>query len=1556
MAGIEQYLSSADIHNYSNGQGSVEDSSSWISDSAKFTMSALTRGVTSAFNTIPGTVNLFGGNLGYLETDAVLSAFDDDLGAYYRANKDSVDKVGDIVGALVPGIAAVKVLNYGQRALSLLAAGRPGLSMARSIGTLPTLADTYAAKAVSSLGTNTYTKINADVVKSFAAGYAQSALEGAAFLTAAGVTMKDYSPLFDEQTPKDIAINALYGGGAVGAGIFGTVTAAQTYFKLKKAAKALDIASKPATLITETVQGTSPAVSAMVRLADQETLQANIASGKITPEFLQKAKQTSDRLNVALREDITKLGVVDDSELGGLFHAAVKGMDTNTSLAVFPDMVGIGRISSPVESVLSKKAASGLSLGIPSKNYSVKYASLLGEDAGNITNTAPEVTYLGDTLASSKAVENEVYSYKFGNLAEGIKGVKPYSVLGEGTKVITHSEIEARMIWAQQFKAKDFSLPGAVIGAEDIPLLQRALFSGAKEVKITYPGAPGVEYTLSPLELAKHLKQTKMDVANSLSSKYPTLNTATVAKMVDVRKSYLEGAVDPQNEIKDIYASYDLTADQLLQPRTAKIAYEVKPGQVQNPAGFTAAATYIKQVQNMQQQAVDNVFNNFMDSPFFSSPKSSLFERKLSDSQIYAVTREDAGAGIATAASGGYGTTGSIVENIGKSTHTALEEVTVNVSDVFAGSVNSVKSNPAAAAEIIQLQHLVRSNAPIFEYDSALGNVIDKSLPASSQNKVALNLKTLEAQEFMSSWMNHNANYLSHRQNLLAVSGIESNDLSKLIYFPGPDPKKYTHHAFVVDNSVTSTGHTSMIWAKSAEELAAKAAKVPPELNVYFKKDLNDYHTAFNSYNYQLGINENYINTALLRKGVASELNANPDIGEVMQEFMAYRMQADRSLVRDMVSLKYSKFFRELSNLGDEFTAIGTSKATSLSLRKHAEEEVQNPYMDVVKTALDITKNNEIPLWTTFNRTAENTFSKLYGAVQSIWSKSSASEEARIAEVSSKLEQAGVSSAYRDAAYSIYENHPAGKGPLSKFIATGNSVLTTTILRTDPMNALNNGIGAQVLLWDATREIVNGIKASSFDAAGELSKLAKLKVPGGGGAEILSPSKLVSGAYVNFFKSLAGSTEHEGLLQFYKDQGWIPTLFEQYKSALDTLSLTGVETVSVLGQKTKDLVKFAERWSGNNFAEEMNRFVAANVAHQITELGVKHGVMDSNQALSYINTFVNRTQGNMLASQRPLLFQGPVGKAISLFQTYQFNMLQTIFRHVGEGKNKQLGYLLGLQGTVYGASGLPGFNAINQYLVGNAEGNVSHSDLVSTTFDTAGHEAAQWLLYGASSNFLLTPDLKTNLYTRGDINPRQVTIVPVHPADVPLIGATTSLVSSLLGVAKKAIDGADLSEAFLQGIEHSQISRPLAGLAVVAQGHSTSTKGNIMAENDLYSLATLSRLAGARPLDEAIARDSYYRIQAYEGAMHSKMNTLGEALRTKITSGAGIEQGEVTGFMDQYVHAGGDQKNFIKWYQHQVKQASSSQIQQLLAHTNTPYSKYMQKIIGGSDSTVEGGN
>jgi hypothetical protein len=160
-----------------------------------------------------------------------------------------------------------------------------------------------------------------------------------------------------------------------------------------------------------------------------------------------------------------------------------------------------------------------------------------------------------------------------------------------------------------------------------------------------------------------------------------------------------------------------------------------------------------------------------------------------------------------------------------------------------------------------------------------------------------------------------------------------------------------------------------------------------------------------------------------------------------------------------------------------------------------------------------------------------------------------------------------------------------------------------------------------------------------------------------------------------------------------------------------------------------------------------------------------------------------------------------------------------------------------------------------------------------------------------------------------------------------------------------------------QGIEHNGVFRPLAGLAQISRSidnggtvFSTSSKGSILGSNDLLSLASLSRLAGGRPLDEAIVNDTMFSINSYEAVDRAKKTALAETVKTSmIGKNQYPDEDQVTEFAKQYAYLGGKQSNFAKYMMEQYTQANTPQAQILSRKLNNPLSYKIQGLMGGQE-------
>lgn len=1603
--GIPSYLVAADTHSIANGQQSFLNPASWgdrLGNAAKFVASATARAVTSTYNIAPTIGNWFGGEFEKADTETVLRNFDDNLGNYYVENQTGVDIVGDVVASLVPGLGGVKVLNWGQKALKMASAGKAGMNMARAFGTLPDKAVIYGQRAAAEISQSTaqFSWLQGNVLKSLAAGYGQAALEGAAFEIAASSVMRE-SPLFKEHDVGDVFYNALLGGGLVGGALMGSLTAASTYGIIKGKIKAIDRALNPSRMITEL--GDKAAASEKI-LAYTDDLHNTLAKpADVTDEAWTRTLERRSMVLENARRDAVHSLTGKDTQLGNLVADSLVHSNADTVYANLMGLHRIGRVGDDIaigataeELNEIKKAVGAAGFKALTAEFNdevtrrletlrgekspVRYVRLHGDDAGAVFEELPPAAFsLADTTKSADEVL-------------GIVKGKGFRVGQDWNPVaLTAQDAEARYIWARDITLAETD----VVGALDFPLLERAFELNLPSINIRNVDGTIEQLQLKSGEFLNYLENAKVTAAQRMLDDAVDVagpSTAEIARKLNVSQNYLEGTVNTSDRASDLFAMQSAaeryTQQQItkglwkadsgiiktwLQPQHAKLAYD--PAALREVNGFVLdASSYLMARRRVYEQSMDNVVSNHLAT---INPERVAQFPTIADKDILKADRYGSAPGLFTAANGDYGSLASTMQAIGNVTHALLNDIRTIVSDRFSGHVMNIATRAEDALEIATIrqqilqtpdkyvldgQRLIKKQQLDYETGLAAGKKnLKQPVFDDDTSPVQIAIKATAVRDFLADWVKHNdTSYLTPQMALRNQQGLPVKDLRGTVYFPGVDPKSMPFHAFVVDPSVTATGHTKMIWARNQNELELLVKKVPNEFKVVYKADTEEYYKALRQYDYNLGINQNYMDTALKRSGVAAPFFPQTDGVKLLQDLVAWRADADSHLARDMIAGKYAAQFKQLEKMSDQFSAAATSKAQG-KLRTVAEKS-SDPYRSYINTALDWKDAKSSPIWTAANNLAERAFQQLGAGVEDIWKSGKTDDQLR--DINAAFQQAGIQTVPYDATLELLANHQAPKPILSNFVRGMNSIMSTFMLRADPLNAVNNGLGANVLLGSETASLVRAIKQGNPEVAGELAQLAYVKIPGVPDSSMLSPTKLVTQAYNNYFRNIMGNVDAGNMRKFYEQNGWITTISQQFKDSLDSLTLAGTENAGELTKRlgraselARTLGDKAEKYTGNRFAEEMNRYVAADVARQISDLGVKAGVIDAKQQLSYINTFVNRTQGNFLASQRPLLFQGPVGQAVGLFQTYQFNMLQQVFRHISEGSKRDAAILLGLQGSIYGMNGLPAFNAINQYVVGGAAGNVNNRDITQTTFDVAGKELGDWLLYGAASNMLgiLDPDLKVNLYSRGDINPRQITVIPTNLADIPIVGFTSKFFSSVYETSQKVASGANPWSAFLQGIEHSGISRPLAGLAQVSQAfgsesgqsYSTSNKGDIVMQNDLFSIANLGRLVGGKPLDEAIARDAVYRAQSYQAARKADLNKLGEAVKTTVISGGTPSPEQLDQFMEEYVKAGGKQQQFSQWMHRIMLNTRQSTVNEMMTNMKNPHAQYLQSIMGG---------
>lgn len=1565
---VQEFVFAADNHNLGNTGTSWFDPDTWSSkfgNAGKFALSAVASGINSFYNTGVSVGNFFGADVSYNDTAAWLSGVDQDLGQYYRQNQGAIDTTGFILSSLIPGLGGVKLLNAGQTALkSAKATGMLGGNLGKAMGVLTPNTERYVNASIASLAESTSAMrlLNANTAKALGSGLWKNTLEAAAFETAVQATMFK-SPVLEQQDIKDIAINVMVGG-VLGGAIGGAFQGAKIFGKLKSSIAEEDALRAPFQNRPAFQAATSDSERIIQLSHDTDTAARPIVlkgpDGNITNNYSVNKNLYDEKVrknNNDIRASINNMAG-GDNELGNVLANTVHGLDSQTMFSSFSGAAKIARATetTALEKAQAKALAANQAVEVPVASRLVK---LIGEDAGNVVDQTPAVLSLGDLYKGKEAVLGFVRSQKF-NAKELWN---PLTLKGVNAPQVG----EARHIWAQNILEE---IPeNAQIHVFDIPLMERAYRDQMwGKIKIIAGEGPSLETIVpaSKTEFYNLLKEAKVEAANLLLEKnvlkgsIPVeVGTEGIAKIVNTRREFLEGT-HTSDEISDLFAMQDdarrynqmktdknLSGKETLEdpaflPKYAKIVYAQNDNVIATHPNIVDAMTFFKQKQVLLQDQARNVVAKNLgalaeDLPEFD--KTSFF------------TRNGSGPGLFSFENANYGTRGSTMAFIGSVTSRALTAGRDKISNYLSAPLTKLGQNLEAAIEFEGINQQITRSGKLWKLaddGSPRLQSIEKDLTVEPSFLPIANEDTLQA---IKSHINLSGSRSVTWGEISAVRG-HTNVKDPNVFRPiRPDLKQYQHFFFVRDPQVTGTGHMSMVHAASEKELAMLRERVPTNYEVLTKTDTEEFKRARGEYEYSRTLHENYIDSDLRNNGVMSNFFPKSDPGKIVDDVLQQHYRESDVVTRELIRLNYEDVFNQLQDLGESYSKMDTSKFASS--REMIEATANNPYFNYMKTALNISKAPEMGLLYSFNKTLDSAVSKAVGSIRDTFAPMTSKEE--LGKINAALDKYGIKPAYYDASLHLLANHTAPRGELTKFVRGANSILSLFTLGLDPLNSLNNAIGSNILRMTELKHLTRAINEGNANVAGELGALSKILTPGTGD-QILAPSKLVGSAIKNFW------ADDGALMARYKADGYIKDRVEQLKLLVDDFTLKGTESVKDLNARMDSgfgrakalfdqVQEKGEKLSANKLAEEFNRFISADVMRQITDVGVKNGIIDAQTAKAYINTFVNRVEGNILAAQRPLVFQGPIGQAIGLFQSYQFNLLQQLFRYTNEGTAKDLGMLLGLQSTLYGLQSLPAFQFINTHVVGQLSGNQQHRDAYDTVYGTVGRTAGDWLLYGIPSNLL-----QANIYSRGDINPRQITILPTNMQEIPLVSGWGKFLTNMKGTVSNIAGGGDVWNSLLQGLEHNGVSRPLSGLAQVLSGIgtgqtiTTSQNGSILASNDVFSWASAVRLAGGRPLDEAITNDAMFRVKSYEAARKQDMASLAERVRTTLVHGQ-IDQtpAEMAAFQERYAYLGGKQANFNKWMMGLYKDANTEQSVQLKDSLNNPFSYKMQLLMGGEE-------
>ena len=1178
---------------------------------------------------------------------------------------------------------------------------------------------------------------------------------------------------------------------------------------------------------------------------------------------------------------------------------------------------------------------------------------------GNSYTARPGSLNMADVVARAKnetvkdALERAIQQQKFS--------------LGQGVRELGADAAELRYQWAEKnFSgkvAKETFEEGAVTW-DDLPVLQALSKTDFETLAVDF-GDDVLD--MSKAELKNHIKNTKDRLAKDMAGS-GKLSTDEIARTLDINPQALEG---------DLGKAKDWMSDSVMFHRDSLRSAGINPDMPRHVVAlkditFASGPMELDALAYMKSEA------KLVEMRRFESVKVALGEdwanryvQITEDDMLRGATRLGGGPGIVSSTLGEHLSLEAKSAYAGSLTASLRKRFRETTEEYMGSYANQLVNDPQVAVKFsaINAETLATTEKyAIGEYNGQVGLVstkLKKYMEAVAKADDPTMIAKPNYQEGARGFISFGGDQklegiicahitkwdeLEAKVGLVKVARGEAVGNYAGMFRPvRPDPKDFQYFAFVRDKTITGAGQVRMVQATSGKELKQLVEGIDrSRFDVVMKADSEAYHKAVKDYEYDETMHEIYFDTGKASKGRTSPFYPMTDPQAIARNLMNVHVRHADYMVRESVKTMYEPVFAELDKLGAQFTKAQTSKFTGFG--RFGAEKTVNPYTSYGKMILDVPQEELMPTYLGVTQKLDKAFSEVHDKVRDIFMSKG---EQGIDEAYRTMTEAGFNTSYLGAADGLYNliNKQVSKGMLSKYIRAVNVVLGTTMLRSDMFNAINNKLGSVILDSTELNYLVREIGAKT---EGKVGALAKMELVTPTGDKIRSPSKLLAEGQAKFFSK---DPEIVAFKKELEEQGIISSLGKVNDALINDMTFTGSETDALMSQKIKGMIdkakvlgEKAEKWTGNKFAEESNRFTTAYAVKQITDEAVSQGVISPQEAWTVIRSHVDRVHGNIIASQRPLLFQGPVGQAFGLFQSYQFNLMQQLFRYVGEGSKKDTLMLLGMQGSMYGMHGLPGFEFMNTHIVGSASGNKEHRDIYDSVYGVAGKEVGDWLLYGAPSNLL-----GMALYTRGDINPRHPTILPTDPTKLPQWEIPAKALGNLRDTFKMYGDTGDAWASIVRGIERNGFSRPLGGFGAMLQGYTTTGQGNISYAGptewglDMATVTHMARLGGAKPLQESVINDQMYKLDTYAAADLAKRKDLGKNLKSVMTGGKEPSAEALSEAMDKYVEYGGKQKNFARWMGELYRGANEAQANAIANNLKDPKSQRMQIYMGAED-------
>lgn len=807
------------------------------------------------------------------------------------------------------------------------------------------------------------------------------------------------------------------------------------------------------------------------------------------------------------------------------------------------------------------------------------------------------------------------------------------------------------------------------------------------------------------------------------------------------------------------------------------------------------------------------------------------------------------------------GRVGQLITGVGdKRAHLAnmeFERLATPISTNFKLLIN----DPAARTQFAMLDNFRQSTKGLLKYDKGTRQFLTKSEDGSQWIPAGGPKVTLDVvHDSMVALDQAAADILENQKTLNRVKGLPApSDIGTWI--PSVDLRN-KHRAFVVNHD---DGTIKMLVANTADDLKTLANEYTPASNetIMTAAEVGQSKIA----NMSDELMDNVIKSAdvgKMKKGIGL---AAPDVsGDRLAEIVNGLRDRINYQATNFVETSLQDVMQKLDYMSSMNQTYSKGQASKGFLSSVKELAVKDTAADMKDLLLGKNPVHRSAFMQNLNQTTSsvmqvgiNAFSKGWELVKPTFTKAGSTGD--YDGFMKALEAQGVKdpfAAFHEAARPLLLQRAKNSGYSvnpDRLINGGNAIAATLALRFGELaQPLVNMMSLPIL---SISTISRSVKAANMTSPSDLLAASPI-------ATMMAGVRRAHSAMPEN-KNFLAMFEKEGLLQ--------PVLSE----ADEVLKLSRMGSGGIVGGVEKALdSKFIQLMSKPaDVSETMVRKYSLMTGVELGRKLYGPGASDRQIAL-FARDFMKQSIGNYSTSQRPMMFQGSLGAAAGLFQTYMLTFAQNMYRHVELGDYKGLGKTMLAQAGIFGVGSLPGFHPISQAI--GEHFSDEHYDLVSGTYRALPDGMANLLIYGMPSN------IAPALHTRGDVSPR----VPG--------GVTTLVAPSMVGQAletlyasAKSLGQADatVGQSFMEALSMQSVSRPIARAAELVTGTAVTRAGNQVAGNEeVWSFQGIAaRVFSTRTLQESKVREATH-LNSYYGAIDSEnRKAVLQQLRTSIRSG-----------------------------------------------------------------------